>query len=86
MTHSYEPNQPLWADTIKWTNIRYWHHHDKAPKTDGEGYVVMPDLIPGATYRLGFVGKKPGWNEGYEFTVRPGKTTNVGDVTIPSHD
>jgi beta-lactamase regulating signal transducer with metallopeptidase domain len=86
VTHSYEPNQPLWADTIQWTNIRYWHHHDKAPKTDAEGRVIMPDLIPGATYRLGFVGKKPGWDEGYEFTVRRGETANVGDVTIPSHD
>jgi hypothetical protein len=69
-----------------WTNIRYWHHHDKAPKTDAEGRVVMPDLIPGATYRLGFLNKKGNWDEGYEFAVRPGETTNVGDVTIPSHD
>jgi beta-lactamase regulating signal transducer with metallopeptidase domain len=80
------PNQPLWADAIRWTNIRYWHFHDKPPKTDAEGRVVMPDLIPGATYRLSFIGKKPGSDDGYEFTVRPGETTNVGDVTIPTHD
>ena len=46
----------------------------------------MKDLIPGATYRIRFTDRTGVWSEGFEFTARSGETTDVGDVTIPTHD
>ncbi|HEV3136965.1 MAG TPA: hypothetical protein VGZ26_03660, partial [Pirellulales bacterium] len=81
-THRFEPDQPLWSDTIIWQNVV---RPAKVPRSDAEGRVVVSDLIPGATYNLSFVSKKGNWDEGYEFTVRSGETTDVGDVVIPDH-
>jgi hypothetical protein len=48
------------------------------PKTDAQGHVVFPALIPGATYRLLFF-------NGQEkvFRAEAGKTVDLGDLTIP---
>jgi hypothetical protein len=51
-------------------------------KTGSDGRVVVSDLIPGATYRVSVLGKNGMEDERYEFTVRPGETTDVGDVTL----
>jgi hypothetical protein len=82
-THHITHDQPLWSDTIIWQNM-FWDmvSRRQLPKTDSEGNVVVHDLIPGATYNVSFVNKE-GWDEGYEFTVRAGETTDVGDVRIP---
>ena len=86
-THHIEANQPFWSDTIIWQNV-FWNTVDreKAPKTDADGQVVINNLIPGATYTIGFVNKKGQWDEGFEFTVQSGQTTDVGDVVIPDHN
>jgi beta-lactamase regulating signal transducer with metallopeptidase domain len=83
-THHITNDQPLWSDTIIWQNM-YWDtvSRRKLPKTDADGYVVVNDLIPGATYNIGFVNKEGSWDEGYEFTVRADETKDVGDVRIP---
>lgn len=82
-THHITHDQPLWSDTIIWQNM-FWDmvSRRKLPKTDSDGNVVVHDLIPGATYNVSFVNKGR-WDEGYEFTVRAGETTDVGDVLVP---
>ncbi|MCH7989450.1 MAG: hypothetical protein IID46_09945 [Planctomycetes bacterium] len=78
-THHIQPDQPLWAESIIWDNIV---RPGKVPKTDADGRVTVNDLIPGATYRLQFISKKGLWDNGYEFTVRSGETTDVGKVVL----
>jgi hypothetical protein len=61
----------LWTlDTIRHQPAR------KGPATDAQGQLTLPDLIPGATYRL--------WPDGgktREFTVRSGETLDLGELT-----
>jgi hypothetical protein len=80
------PDQPLSSERIIWQNIV---RPAKVPRTESDGRVTLNDLIPGATYRLLYVGKvedRQDWTDGYEFTVRPGETTDVGEVVIPEFD
>jgi RNA polymerase sigma factor (sigma-70 family) len=53
------------------------------PLTDGDGRVTMPNLIPGAPYRLldRSVPQK-GEQIRKEFTLKPGETLDLGDVLI----
>ncbi|MEX2140545.1 MAG: M56 family metallopeptidase [Pirellulales bacterium] len=81
-THYISPNQPLWADSVFWDNIE----PEKIPTTDADGRVTVDRLIPGATYRVSFIGKGIGVDEGYEFTVRSGETVDVGEVVIPERN
>ena len=81
-THHIEPDQPFWSDSIIWQNVV---RPAKIPKTDADGRVTVKDLIPGATYRLSYVNKGD-WDQGYEFTVRAGQTTDVGKVTLSQSD
>jgi beta-lactamase regulating signal transducer with metallopeptidase domain len=75
-THRIERNQPFWLDHVFWTNVR----RDPRPKTDADGRVTVTGLVPGATYRLSYTDKR--WTDGYEFHVRAGETTDVGDVVL----
>ncbi len=84
-TRVYEAGQPLWADSAYWRSIANLSL-DEWPKTDAEGRVTIHDLIPGATYRVSSQDKHGRSAEINEFTVRPGETMNVGDVTIPLQD
>jgi beta-lactamase regulating signal transducer with metallopeptidase domain len=77
-THFIEPNQPLWVDSLTWP-VSGWNEW---PKTDADGRVNIIGLIPGASYRLSYPGLK-GWTDGYEFQIRAGETTNVGQVVLP---
>jgi beta-lactamase regulating signal transducer with metallopeptidase domain len=79
-THYIKPDQPLWSESVIWQNVA---RPAKIPTTDADGRVTVNDLIPGATYRLSFVAKEGGWTDGYEFVVRSGETTDVGEVVIP---
>jgi len=65
---------------MPWQNIA---RPANVQKTDGDGRVTVGDLIPGATYRLRYTNKKGMWDDGYEFTIRPGETTDVGQVVLP---
>ncbi len=59
--------------------------------TDAQGWISLPVLIPGATYRfIDFsVSQDPkGPQIRKEFTVKPAETLDLGDVLIekPNHD
>jgi protocatechuate 3,4-dioxygenase beta subunit len=54
------------------------HNYGGKVRTDAEGRVTFPALIPGATYRVTHF-EKPNMTE-REFTVAPGKTTDLGEV------
>jgi hypothetical protein len=80
-----ESRSQLAADAVGVVNLdrkHYWH----GPMTDAEGRITLPDLIPGATYRiydpstmnvddLGAQVRK-------DFTVKPGESLDLGDIRI----
>ncbi|HYT91379.1 MAG TPA: sigma-70 family RNA polymerase sigma factor [Gemmataceae bacterium] len=53
--------------------------HGDGPRSDAEGRVTLPALIPGATYRV-FLG--PG--KARDFRVEAGRLAELGDLTIDS--
>jgi len=76
------PDQPLSSERIIWQNIV---RPEQVLKTDSDGRVTVNNLIPGATYRVLYVGKED-WTDGYEFIVRSDETVDVGEVVIPQRD
>jgi hypothetical protein len=53
------------------------------PLSDAEGRVTMPDLIPGASYRLlDRSDPQKGYQVRKEFTVKPGETLDLGDILV----
>jgi RNA polymerase sigma factor (sigma-70 family) len=70
----------LRADQESLTNLDRDNYWDKV-KTDAQGRVTFPALIPGATYRLGRF-EKDHWTLHKEFRVEPGRTVDLGDVVI----
>ena len=82
-TYFIVPDQPLWSDTIIWVNVI---RPRKLSKADDDGNVVVDGLIPGADYNLYFVNKEGRWDEGYQFTIRTGETTDVGEVVLHERD
>jgi hypothetical protein len=67
----------LSTDTV-WAGHADPQHYGSGPKTDAEGRITLPNLIPGATYRVARF-------DGSDRIIRAeaGKTLNLGDVTIP---
>ena len=49
-------------------------------KTDADGRMTFPTLIPGATYRIVVVNQKE--KTEIEFTVEPGEAKDLGDLKI----
>jgi hypothetical protein len=72
-----EPNQPLQGERIFSSNLA-WRG---GGRTDSEGRITFPDLIPGAVYEFEDRSLAPSVL-GREFTVRPGETLEVGDMTV----
>ncbi len=74
----------LAADTVYLLNVDPVHHRSR-PHTDADGRITLPDLIPGATYRLNGTSlyaptkRDPVYKD---FTVKPGETVDLGDITI----
>jgi hypothetical protein len=63
--------------------VHYW----KAPVTDAEGRITLPDLIPGATYRI--TDESNSAKSGQirkDFTVKPAETLDLGDILIEKPD
>ncbi len=62
--------------------IHYW----KRPVTDAEGRITLPDLIPGALYRISDYSTVNDRDKGVQvrkdFTVQPGETLDLGDILI----
>jgi RNA polymerase sigma factor (sigma-70 family) len=52
-------------------------HYGAGPKTDAQGRITLPALIPGATYRIARFG-----GTDKAFKAEPGQTLNLGDITI----
>lgn len=77
-THHIEPNQPLWLDSMNWWGTL----KNQTPKTDADGRVTIGGMIPGATYQVSYPGGS-GWTSGHEFHIRPGETTDIGDIVLP---
>jgi hypothetical protein len=62
-------------------------HYPMHPASDAEGRLLLPALIPGATYRIfdlttGAPGDARGPTVRKEFTVNPGETLDLGDILI----
>ena len=61
-------------------NFDRQHYWDK-PLTDDEGRCALSALIPGATYRILIFNKLGDWDE-EDFTVKPGETLHLPDITV----
>jgi len=59
-------------------------HYAKGLVTDDQGELVLPSLIPGATYRIydGTMGEQAGPRLRKEFTVKSADSVDLGDVLI----
>ena len=73
----------LAADAAYMPNVDRKHYW-KGPFTDAGGRILLPDLIPGALYRISDTSGRPqkGAETRKEFTVKPGETLDLGDILI----
>jgi RNA polymerase sigma factor (sigma-70 family) len=80
-----DPNEQatLAADAAYMPNVDRKHYW-RGPFTDGDGRITLPDLIPGAMYRISDTSKRPekGVRVRKTFTVKPGETADLGDILI----
>ena len=68
----------LWADVDFVGNIDGTNYRP-APKTDEQGRVTLPALIPGAIYRIDSHKNDKVLKE---FSVKPGEQLDLGDIAI----
>jgi RNA polymerase sigma factor (sigma-70 family) len=78
-------HEQLEADWVQLQIIDDKHYAD-GPLTDADGRVILPDLIPGAPYRIidrstANVPKKD-IQLRKDFTVKPGETVDLGDILV----
>jgi protocatechuate 3,4-dioxygenase beta subunit len=66
----------LGYDTV-WAGHADPRHYGAGPRTDAQGRVTLPNLIPGATYRIARFG-----GSDRTFKAPAGKPLDLGDVTI----
>jgi RNA polymerase sigma factor (sigma-70 family) len=61
-------------------------HYWNGPRTNAQGDIILPDLIPGATYRISDTSTRNVPTKGIQirkdFTVKPGETVDLGDILI----
>ncbi len=91
-THSFFKPDPvelakLEADAAFMPNIDPKHYQrPNGPVTDAEGRITLPDLIPGALYRISDCSTRNDQDKGVQirkdFTVKPGETLDLGDILI----
>ena len=84
-TRTVEAQAQLAADAAAVINLdrkHYWNGHF----TDADGRITLPDLIPGATYRINdwstVNDEEKGVQVRRDFTVKPGETLDLGDILI----
>jgi RNA polymerase sigma factor (sigma-70 family) len=76
----------LTADATLTVNVDRKHYGRQTARTDAEGRIILPDLIPGACYRIldfstiNVQGK--GAQVRKDFTIKPGETLDLGDILI----
>ena len=67
-----------WMPAVDPKHYRY----KQLPLTDALGVVTLPDLIPGASYRLRDRTDPKGQQVRKDFTVQPGETVDLGDILV----
>jgi RNA polymerase sigma factor (sigma-70 family) len=84
LTRDKPQQAELAADAVFIANVdrkHYWNGRF----TDAEGRITLPDLIPGASYRIidfSTVNDDKGVQIRKDFTVKPGETLELGDILI----
>jgi beta-lactamase regulating signal transducer with metallopeptidase domain/protocatechuate 3,4-dioxygenase beta subunit len=73
-----QKTSPLMADAIHASNLDIDRYRDI--KTDTNGRMTFPTLIPGATYRIIVLNQQEKME--IEFTVEPGEAKELGDLKI----
>ncbi len=73
----------LAADAAYMPNVDRKHYWG-GPFTGADGRITLPDLIPGATYRISDTSDRPerGVRVRKDFTVKPGETLDLGDILV----
>jgi len=75
----------LAADAAYMANLDRKHYW-KGPLTNADGRITLPDLIPGALYRISDHSIINDTDKGVQvrkdFTVKPGETLDLGDILI----
>jgi hypothetical protein len=69
------------ADTVNLSNVHRGAYQYGSHLTDADGRITLPALVPGVTYWLVSQGSVL-----RRFTVRPGETFDLKDVTIGNGD
>jgi RNA polymerase sigma factor (sigma-70 family) len=76
---SYEKGV-LSADVVSLANVARRDYQIKDFRTDAKGLITLPDLVPGVPYRISAM--QLGGKVLREFTVRPGETLDLKDITV----
>jgi hypothetical protein len=85
-THSIDRGSQLAADET-WVASVDPKHYDRphGPVTDAQGRITLPDLIPGAPYRIvdwSLANDQKGLQIRKDFTVKPGQTLDLGEILV----
>jgi len=83
-TRNQREQAELAADTVYVPSVDPRYHRN-LPRTDADGRITFPDLIPGARYRIsGSFLYVPTKRDPFykDFTVKPGETLDLGEITI----
>jgi beta-lactamase regulating signal transducer with metallopeptidase domain len=73
-----QKTSPLMADAVHMANLDRERY--RAIKTDADGRMTFPTLIPGATYRISVLNQRE--KTEIQFTVAPGEAKDLGDLKI----
>ena len=72
------------ADAALMANVDRKHYWGRQlHSTDSDGRITLPDLVPGALYRVSDSSNRmKGDQIRRDFTVKPGQTLDLGDIRI----
>ena len=74
------------ADAAAVVNLDRKHYWNNNRFTDADGRISLPDLIPGASYRISDFSTRNVGGKGVQvrkdFSVEPGETLDLGDILI----
>jgi hypothetical protein len=68
---------------LPWVDPRHYPYPPR--RTDADGRIELPDLIPGALYRISdrtTVNDPKRMQIRKDFTVKPGETVDLGDILV----